>query len=75
ERNRWSLQEELENVFNASLKRVFNLQEVVSWSISTCTKEDGGDYLCSGVMHIWPELRKARSYRGPKRAGLVNIFL
>ncbi|GJU62319.1 anticodon-binding aminoacyl-tRNA synthetase, class 1a [Tanacetum coccineum] len=71
ERNRWSLQEELENVFNASLKRVFNLQEVVSWSISTCTKEDGGDYLCSGVMHIWPELRKARSYRGPKRAGLA----
>ncbi|GJX99879.1 anticodon-binding aminoacyl-tRNA synthetase, class 1a [Tanacetum coccineum] len=71
ERNRWSLQEELENVFNASLKRVFNLQEVVSWSISTCTKEDGGDYLCSGVMHIWPELRKARSYRGPKCAGLA----
>ncbi|GJX78600.1 anticodon-binding aminoacyl-tRNA synthetase, class 1a [Tanacetum coccineum] len=25
----------------------------------------------SGVMHIWHELRKARSYRGPKRAGLA----
>ncbi|GJS60463.1 hypothetical protein Tco_0655247 [Tanacetum coccineum] len=46
ERNRWSLQEELENIFNALLKCVFNLQEVVSWSISTCTKEDSGDYLC-----------------------------
>nr|GEX70961.1 aminoacyl-tRNA synthetase, class 1a, anticodon-binding [Tanacetum cinerariifolium] len=71
ERNRWSLQEELENVFNASLERLFKPQEAVSCSISTCTKEDGGDYLCSGVMHIWTELRKARLYRGPKRAGLA----
>ncbi|PWA71352.1 arginyl-tRNA synthetase, class Ic [Artemisia annua] len=71
ERNRWSLQEELEKVFNASLERIFNPREAVSCSISTCTKEDGADYLCPSVMHIWPELRKTRLHRGPKRAGLA----
>ncbi|GJS38527.1 anticodon-binding aminoacyl-tRNA synthetase, class 1a [Tanacetum coccineum] len=69
--NRWSLEEEIQKVFNTSLERTFNLQEAGgSCSISTCTKEDDGDYLCSSVLHIWPQLRDT-SYRGPKRAGLA----
>ncbi|PWA72562.1 arginine--tRNA ligase, cytoplasmic [Artemisia annua] len=70
ERNRWSLQEEIAKVFNTSLERTFSPREAVSCSISTCTKEDGGDYLCSSVLHIWPELRDT-SYRGPKHAGVA----
>ncbi|GKD34099.1 hypothetical protein Tco_1249608, partial [Tanacetum coccineum] len=70
ERNRWSLQEEIAKVFNTSLERTFNPREALSCSISTCTKEDGGDYLCSSVLHIWPELRDT-SYRGPKHTGVA----
>ena len=46
--NRWSLQEEIEKVFNTSLERTFkDLKEAGgSCSISTCTKDvDNGDYL------------------------------
>ncbi|GJZ23278.1 anticodon-binding aminoacyl-tRNA synthetase, class 1a [Tanacetum coccineum] len=67
---RWSLEEEIEKVFNTSLERTFNLKEAGSCSISTCTKEDDGDYLCSSVLHIWPQLRDT-SYKGPKHAGLA----
>ncbi|GJY24184.1 hypothetical protein Tco_0397842 [Tanacetum coccineum] len=71
--NRWSLQEEIEKVFNTSLERTFNLKEAGgSCSISTCTKEDDGDYLCSSVLHIWPQLRDT-SYKGPKHAGLAIL--
>ncbi|PWA86837.1 Aminoacyl-tRNA synthetase, class 1a, anticodon-binding [Artemisia annua] len=71
ERNRWSLQEEIAKVFNTSLERTFNPRKAVSCSISTCTKEDGGDYLCSSVMHIWPEIKESHKYKGPKHAGVV----
>ncbi|PWA97913.1 arginine--tRNA ligase, chloroplastic/mitochondrial [Artemisia annua] len=73
ERNRWSLQEEIEKVFNTSLERTFggDHQETVSCSISTCTKEDSGDYLCSSVLHIWPKIKDTHVYKGPKHAGLA----
>nr|GEW68411.1 aminoacyl-tRNA synthetase, class 1a, anticodon-binding [Tanacetum cinerariifolium] len=70
--NRWSLQEEIEKVFNTSLERTFNLKEAgSSCSISTCTKEDDGDYLCmrenwagtantDRIRFILPGLRKAK---------------
>nr|GEW29872.1 aminoacyl-tRNA synthetase, class 1a, anticodon-binding [Tanacetum cinerariifolium] len=71
--NRWSLQEEIEKVFNTSLIRTFggDHQQTVSCCISTCAKEDGCDYICSSVLHIWHELRETRSYGGPNCAGLA----
>nr|GEZ47443.1 aminoacyl-tRNA synthetase, class 1a, anticodon-binding [Tanacetum cinerariifolium] len=71
ERNRWSLQEEIAKVFNTSLERTFSRREAVSCSISTCTKEEGGDYVCSSVMHLWSEIKKSHKYKGPKHAGVV----
>ncbi|GJZ75855.1 anticodon-binding aminoacyl-tRNA synthetase, class 1a [Tanacetum coccineum] len=71
EHNRWSLQEEIAKVFNTSLERTFSPREAVSCSISTCTKEDGGDYICSSVMHLWPDIKKSQKYEGPKHAGVV----
>ncbi|PWA88622.1 Aminoacyl-tRNA synthetase, class 1a, anticodon-binding [Artemisia annua] len=71
--NRWSLQEEIEKVFNSSLERTFKDLKGAggSCSISTCTKDvDNGDYLCSSVLHIWPQLRDTK-YKGPKHAGLA----
>ncbi|PWA87719.1 Aminoacyl-tRNA synthetase, class 1a, anticodon-binding [Artemisia annua] len=45
-------------------------EEGVSCSISPCLKEDG-DYLCTNVLHTWPELRKIHWYRGAIDAGLA----
>ncbi|GKA39561.1 anticodon-binding aminoacyl-tRNA synthetase, class 1a [Tanacetum coccineum] len=73
QRNRWSLQEEIEKVFNTAIERTFggDYQETVSCSISTCTKEDGGDYLCPSVLHIWPKIKNTNVYKGPNHAGLA----
>ncbi|PWA45416.1 arginine--tRNA ligase, cytoplasmic [Artemisia annua] len=67
---RWSLQEEIAKLFNTSLEGAFcRWEEGVSCSISPYPNEDG-DYLCTSVLHVWPEIRKTHMYRGPTDAGL-----
>lgn len=66
-----SLQEEFAMLFNPSLEFTLRRwEEGVSCSISPCLKEDG-DYLCTNVLHAWPELRKSHWYRGAIDAGLA----
>ncbi|PWA51543.1 hypothetical protein CTI12_AA435660 [Artemisia annua] len=72
EDNRWSLQEEIAKVLTYALWGTFPpCEEAVSCSVSTCTKEDGADYLCTSVLHMWPQVRDVMRYNGPKYAGLT----
>ncbi|PWA74040.1 arginyl-tRNA synthetase, class Ic [Artemisia annua] len=72
EDNRWSLQEEIAKVLTYALWGTFPpCEEAVSCSVSTCTKEDGADYLCTSILHMWPQVRDVMTYNGPKYAGLT----
>nr|GFA02118.1 aminoacyl-tRNA synthetase, class 1a, anticodon-binding [Tanacetum cinerariifolium] len=70
--DRWSLQEELLELFHCIVNYNFPEQEEeASVSISAGTQADGCDYLCTTVLDIWPASRSARYYHRPKHAGIT----
>ncbi|PWA51052.1 arginine-tRNA ligase [Artemisia annua] len=70
EDKRWSLQEEISKLLKFSLEYgLCHWEKGVSYSVSPCPSKDG-DYLCTNVLDIWPEVKKARLFRGPSHAAL-----
>ncbi|GJQ96323.1 arginyl-tRNA synthetase, class Ic [Tanacetum coccineum] len=70
EADRWSLQKEFSLAFGYFLEGRFLLDGEASVSISTGTKADDSDYLCTSILNIWPEIRSHPFTRGPKTTAL-----
>ncbi|GJZ91567.1 arginine--tRNA ligase, chloroplastic/mitochondrial-like protein isoform X2 [Tanacetum coccineum] len=66
---RWSLQEEIAKTFDKPLKHGFFIWDSVPCSISPCYKPCG-DYICTSILDVWPDIKKSRLFEGPTHAAL-----
>ncbi|GKD63204.1 hypothetical protein Tco_1305312, partial [Tanacetum coccineum] len=76
EDNRWSLQEEIGKLLKHCLQYgLCHWDKGVSCSISRCSKQadDDGDYICTSVIDIWPDIKKTHPFTGPSHAALMVV--
>ncbi|GJX74412.1 hypothetical protein Tco_0313007, partial [Tanacetum coccineum] len=67
---RWSLQKEIAKPFETALTHGFFRFDHVPCIITPCFRKEYGDYKCTSILDVWPDMKKAGGFNGPTHAGL-----
>ncbi|GKA64327.1 anticodon-binding aminoacyl-tRNA synthetase, class 1a, partial [Tanacetum coccineum] len=67
---RWSLQKEIAKPFETALTHGFFRFDHVPCIITLCFRKEHGDYKCTSILDVWPDMKKAGGFNGPTHAGL-----